>query len=425
MYIRKAEIKNFKNIEHLKLDFPNPAGWHVIIGDNGAGKTSILRALALALGAYQLFPLWIPSENYVKIGATADAKVSLTLEIDPLFDEYDKNINSEQLRSINLSIAQDMDLQDYDGNIKPFLEDSYNSGKDVKAYSKGWFSAGYGPLRRFTGGNTERDKIYKSHPKLSAHLSLFGEDIALTQSLDWLRELNYKRLEGNRKAKTTLNNVRKFINQGNLLPEEAQIHSVSSEGIMIKDRNNNLIDITEMSDGFRSILSLTLELIRQLVFNYGPDLIFRTIENGEYFINAPGVVLIDEVDAHLHPSWQARIGEWFLKYFPQIQFIVTTHSPIICRAAEHGSIWRLATSGSDQRAYQVEGIERKRLIYGNILDAYSTGLFGEDTSSSDETTQLLEELALLNKKSILGTINRAEDNRRSELIEILPTEQAG
>ena len=51
---------------------------------------------------------------------------------------------------------------------------------------------------------------------------------------------------------------------------------------------------------------------------------------------APGVVLIDEVDAHLHPTWQRRIGLWFREHFPKLQFIVSTHSPLICQAATVG-----------------------------------------------------------------------------------------
>jgi hypothetical protein len=59
----------------------------------------------------------------------------------------------------------------------------------------GWFSAGYGPFRRFTGGDKEWEKVYYSDPRPAAHLSLFGEDVALTEALDWLRNINYKSLE--------------------------------------------------------------------------------------------------------------------------------------------------------------------------------------------------------------------------------------
>ena len=58
-----------------------------------------------------------------------------------------------------------------------------------------------------------------------------------------------------------------------------------------------------------------------------------------------GVILIDEIDAHLHPAWQKRIGFWLKAHFPNIQFIVTTHSPFICQAAD---IIRGTASAEDQ-----------------------------------------------------------------------------
>ena len=62
----------------------------------------------------------------------------------------------------------------------------------------------------------------------------------------------------------------------------------------------------------------------------------------------PGVVIIDEIDAHLHVSWQRRIGSWLTSHFPNIQFIVTTHSPYICRSADLGALIRLP--GVDEEA---------------------------------------------------------------------------
>ena len=248
--------------------------------------------------------------------------------------------------------------------------------------------------------------------------------MALTESLEWLRELKYKELEQNEEATFILNSLRTFINQGELLPHGSKIEDVSSEGVYLKDGNGHPIEITEMSDGFRSILSLTFELLRQMVLTYGAKQVFKDFEAGNYTISMPGVVIIDEIDAHLHPTWQARIGQWFTKYFPRVQFIVTTHSPIICRAAERGSVWRLAAPGSGAQAERVEGTALKRLIYGNILDAYSTELFGEGTTSSAGTTRMLEELAQLNKKSITGQISDNERKRREELLSILPTESA-
>jgi hypothetical protein len=123
-------------------------------------------------------------------------------------------------------------------------------------------------------------------------------------------------------------------------------------------------------------------------------------------------VLIDEIDAHLHPSWQIRIGDWFTKYFPNIQFIVTTHSPLICHAAHQGSVWRLAAPGSNQSSGRVTRIALDRLLYGNILDAYGTELFGIVSTLSPEAKQMKERLAEL---SVLAFKGQLKDREKAEL----------
>jgi hypothetical protein len=206
------------------------------------------------------------------------------------------------------------------------------------------------------------------------------------------------------------------------LPHSAQIEGFDKDGIIFKDGNGNRIPILELSDGYRSILSLTFELIRQLVRVYGAQAVFADIEKGKMEINLPGVVLIDEIDAHLHPSWQVDVGFWFTQYFPQLQFIVTTHSPLVCRAAEKGSIWRLAKPGTDSEAQEITGIEKDRLVYGNILDAYGTELFGKNTVRSTQSNKKLERLGRLNMLYALGKIKPTEEKERLKLQKILSTD---
>jgi predicted ATP-binding protein involved in virulence len=166
-----------------------------------------------------------------------------------------------------------------------------------------------------------------------------------------------------------------------------------------------------MSDGFRSLLSMIFELIRQMVKIYGEGHVFENISRGEMLITVPGVVLIDEVDAHLHPTWQTRIGQWFTKYFPNIQFIVSTHSPLICRASEKGSIWRLATPSGQAKSGKITGVDKNRLIFGNVLDAYGTEVFGADVTISENAIEKKEELVELNKKKMAGVLKPEEENR--------------
>ncbi len=179
------------------------------------------------------------------------------------------------------------------------------------------------------------------------------------------------------------------------------------------------IRIEDLSDGYRSILSMTFELIRQLVAAYGPDRVFDPVDPTK--VICPGVVLIDEIDVHLHPSWQRRVGVWFRKHFPNIQFIVSTHSPLICQAADVGTVFLLPRPGSDDVGGMLRGARLKRLLYGNVLDAYGTEVFGRDVSRSDKAKEKRRRLAQLNVKEGRQGLTDGERCEQEELRGAMPT----
>ena len=297
---------------------------------------------------------------------------------------------------------------------------------DPKRYiwgeGEGWFSASYGPFRRFTGGNKEFEKLYYSNPRLAPHLTAFGEEVALTEAVSWLKSLHVRNLEKKPEGELLVH-LKKFINSGELLPHGTKLVEVSSDGVVFRDGSGADVQVEQLSDGYRSILSMTFELVRQMARTYGHNKVVRQIKKGEMEIDLPGVVLIDEIDAHLHPTWQIRIGECLLRYFPKVQFIVTTHSPLICHAAERGSVWRLPTPGDDSSfGGRVQGKELQRLIYGDILEAYDTELFGVIGTRSDSAKRLLHRLAELNQKSRKKGLTEKEKTELQQLREAMPLE---
>ena len=124
----------------------------------------------------------------------------------------------------------------------------------------GWFSASFGPFRRFAGGDPRIDRLFVSHPRLASHLSAFGEDVALRESLRWLQDLQVKKLERDSEAEAIQDAALTFINEANLLPHGARVTNVTSERVEIVDGHGARIDVEVMSDGCRSILNLTFEL---------------------------------------------------------------------------------------------------------------------------------------------------------------------
>jgi predicted ATP-binding protein involved in virulence len=436
MYIQKAEIKNIRAIIDFEIEFKNPAGWHVLIGDNGAGKSTIIRSMALALVRNEASGL---RENWSNWLSFSEDSGQIKLFLEKEF-EYDSSYQGALLLTFINSVTLTVSFRRFGNDSVDFAFSSYGgntSGENLTVTppitKNGNFSVAYGPYRRFEGGSRQWLEVFEnpSLANLSAHLSVFGEDVALIEATNWLvglfntsNDSNFPKEQA--ESNKQLENIKKLINweedSQSFLPNNTKLESVNSKGVFFKDAKGTIISINQMSDGYRSILSMTFELIRQLVLVYGSELVFKNIEKGEMSIDLPGVVLVDEIDAHLHPTWQTRIGQWFLKYFPKLQFIVTTHSPLVCRAAETGSIWRLAAPGSDEKSGEVTGIDRERLIYGNILDAYGTEVFGEDVSISHDSVEKQEELVKLSKKKMLDAISPEEEEKLQDLKKVFTTD---
>ena len=419
MYIQQIGIINIRSIPNLnwEITLHECAGWHVIIGDNGAGKSSLLRAVALVLiGLNQAAALRQNWNDWLTQGES-EGEIFLNLLYDSNFDVTSQENQLDWYCNAPVLMQLKRDAKD-NVIIEPQEVDGFEAKRFLWRKNPGWFSAAYGPYRRFKGGNQDYEKLYESNPKLAAHLSVFGEDVALTECLKWLQDLQFKKLEGDPQG-NLLDSVKEFVNQSGFLPHQAHLENVSSRGVEFIDGNGCRLPVEDLSDGYRSILSLTFELIRQLARVYGYQSIFDPHDPTK--IIPPGVVLIDEIDAHLHPTWQRKIGIWFREHFPNLQFIVTTHSPLICQAATVGTVYRLPKPGSNELGGMITGQDLDRLLYGNVLDAYGTEAFGADVTRSDESKKYLQRLAQLNCKELREELTEDEREEQQKLRAMMPT----
>lgn len=388
MHLRRVRIENVRSIRELEWVFEEgkEAGWHVVLGNNGSGKSAVLQAIALCL-INQKWP-GQPPLRWVRHGT------------DKL----------------------DIGLEYGDGTSVSF---GFESGKwKFRDVTRGVFSCGLGSMRRF-GPRAYGDEPKDEPPVYARHRSLFKQEAVLTDALDWLQDLEFRALKARESQKSggeaerLLANVRRFVNETGLLPYGATMGEITPDAVEFVDGNGVCLGIEELSDGYHSVLGIAFELIRRLVESFLPNEVWSNDDPPR--IISSGVVMIDEIDAHLHPSWQREIGYWFTKWFPNMQFIVTTHSPLVCQAAEHGSIMRLPDPGRDELPYVVEGLERDQLLYGSVLDAYATESFGHVPTRSKAGKLKLEDLARLNQKLVHEGLDEAELEQRERLLRMLPT----
>ena len=424
MHVQRLTIENIRSLQRFDLDLSREehlAGWHVLLGDNGAGKSTVVRALALALmgqsNAHATRQDW---SRWLSAGSTRGRiTVELTQHEQDRWRKRGRVSRGPLIAEVNIKAENGGSRSNGQQAVLEFSDTP--SRRSLWGGGDGWFSASFGPFRRFTGGDREMDKLYLTHPRLAPHLSAFGENVALGESLLWLTNLQVKFLEGDDEARDIIEAVQQFIDDNELLPHGARIARVTSEQIDILDGRGTQVVLEDMSDGYRSILSLTLELIRLMFSSFDTRTALDAINVAAGTVALPGVVAVDEIDAHLHPAWQQRIGDWFVEHFPETQFFVTTHSPIICRAARRGSVWLLPVPGSGDQPRHIVRHDLNRLIDGNILDAYGTELFGEEVTRSEQSKKKLEQLARLNRKRLSTPLAPDEQRDLDELRASMPS----
>jgi len=442
--VRLSNIKGFSGQRTVDLGFAqgSHAGWTVLAGRNGSGKTTMLRAMALAVAGPEVARNLMPDYgNWVSEGCdTARAMVSIGAEPEDRWDlprGIASRLRLEDVPEIDLGLSWSLppaSLFDLPGkrDIQPrlvrdrFSSSGFELGDTLLRVGpsrgpwnlnrEGWFCAAYGAFRRLPSATGSRLGAVRS-PRLEDRLaSLFHEDVPLTEGVGWLIDQHLRALEDWNGAAELKDAALRILSDG-LLPDHHELSKINSEGLWVVNRGREF-PLREMSDGYRTVAALVIDILRQMFVAYG-DLLHKTDSEGRTVVTAPGVVMIDEVEAHLHIAWQKRIGSWLKSHFPNVQFIVTTHSPYICQDADPGGLIRLP--GPDEQAKPEIASDDlwERVVYGSGDDAVVSELFGIDSTFSATAQQLRRELVALEVKVIKGTADEAEIARYRELKEKL------
>jgi len=168
-------------------------------------------------------------------------------------------------------------------------------------------------------------------------------------------------------------------------------------------------------------LALLADILRHLIAAYGIDGLAERGEDGKLQIVRSGVVMIDEIDAHLHPEWQREIGFWLKRHFPKIQFLVTTHSPIICQAADENGLFVLPEPGSGDAPRALSDEEYRKIISSRPDTILLTSAFNLQNTRSPRAVEARAEYAKLMAKQRAGVKLTKEEQVKTSQLQLFAT----
>lgn len=424
MYIDKISLTNIRGFDTVEFSLARPdgqhAGWTVFTGDNGSGKSTLLRAIAIALTGKDTARALQPSfYRWIR-----DGQHEASIELRVVRVDQDDFL-SEGGRLPEKAFGARIALKN--GQKEPLVEAALPSGITRKNYvtpqrtiwsqdPKGWFSCGYGPFRRVFGASPEAMRQMVA-PATERFVTMFQEAASLAEVDQWLRNLSHRSLEARSGAQEQRDLILEVL-RDELMPNQITVDRIDSDGLWLRDRNGLQLSWGEMSDGYRAALALMADILRHLIGAYGlKDLTARDAAGRLYFQRS-GVVLIDEIDAHLHPEWQREIGFWLKRHFPFVQFIVTTHSPIICQAADPNGLFVLPEPGSGDRPHALPESEYRQVIAARPDTILRTSAFGLQNTRSPRAVAARARYATLKSKERSGARLNPDERREIQQLEL-------
>lgn len=439
MYLQRLRLQNIKCFENLEITFGQvgqPRLMTVILGDNGVGKSTLLQAIAIILGGELVVSRLVAEEA----GRWARAQIG---PLDGLSDLNGQGIGqvdgiicaakekSDEISVLHASYIATNSQYTSEPGAQLYLPNTISLQSSDPAVdhtqlrqavyadssANGWFACAYGPFRRFTNERVGFSAFFASqHRKSDRFASLFEQNDKLLPLEDWLIELDRRALIEKRNNEEPLSQpffdhlVKALFNllpthHNNGHPRSPSVKVTKEQGILWQDSLGNWVPMSALSDGYQTMMAWAGDLVTRLS---------QAFPNAQNPLEQEGIVLIDEIDIHLHPTWQRQILSQLQQTFPKIQFIVTTHSPLVAGAAKEGEVIVLKREGTRVM------VESEPSVQGWRIDQILTSdLFGLETTRDPETEQLLSEYDTLLAKRAKGELKPKEATRLRKLQERL------
>jgi predicted ATP-binding protein involved in virulence len=391
MRLKEIHLTNFRCFEQLDIELPTRLA--VFLGVNGAGKTAILDAICLNFIEIANNIASNEVVNSFPLGTFGDIKIGTDRAVLIFVLEYLelKNFRVYLDNSLNISQSDNSYGSVYEGSLSDIFRKKVESRDNAGKFSV--------PVLLHYRSNKVQAKKIETHSNTN-FLQFTTYENSFYHSIDDFKDFtNWFKEEEDKENETII--LKKDFNAKNPQLEIIRktipyflelLNSHSFSELRIKRQTNNkfefkangaysliikkdadILELNQLSDGERTLIMLVSDITRHLI------LANPSLSNP---LEGEGIVLIDEIDLHLHPQWQKTILNALVKTFPNLQFIVTTHSPYVVThldlddkqvqvySIEKDKVVPIQSKGKDlsTASFEIFGVERRPKMYQHAID---------------------------------------------------------
>lgn len=383
-FIKQITLKNFRGFGDRIFDLTKD--FTVFVGDNGKGKTSVLEGLCVALGGWVRG--FIDSANeYRNIYKNDVRSIKSVVSVKGLIKQYPVEVVCiGDINGNNVEWSRELDEKGHTktGGLKSLTEITRKLDRQIKSASD--IDVILPVIAYYSCLRASKDRVNKKDIDLTSRVYGYSgsllKETKYFRMLNFIQQLRYEYLED--PENTPLYNLL-MVALTKIVETSAGKGSkvdfkVKHGELMLEKADGELIQYSELSDGYKGMISLVADIFFRMA-KLNPHLKQKLIAE------TPGVVLIDELDLHLHPKWQRVVVNDLKKIFPKVQFVATTHSPFIIQSLEEGELVVLDSSNiEDYAGVSIEDISED--VMGVEMPQYSVHKLEMYKSASEYFSKL-------------------------------------
>jgi len=369
MQINRLYLKNFRGFSEREFTFHDRLT--IIVGQNASGKSSLLEGLSVALGGWLcgFDGEGIDKRNLIKadrrtiaskVNSAMIEQIPVIVECDATFQNgenvtWSRSLTSLTGRTTTIGLRQLREITE-NLNKKVYAADDIDIVLPIVAY--------YSAARLWNEPIHRERSIRKDKIRLDAYKRAVSFSNSITDTMNYVNRLAYVGNGNNgTDAKSKLAAIRNAIKTSleTVVQGVDVYYDMDLAEFCVQNQAGEYIQYSHLSDGYRCAASLIIDICRRIM-TLNPQL------GAEAINETSGVVLIDEIDLHLHPKWQQNILNDLQRIFPKIQFIVTTHAASVIQSAQDANLILLKNDGTSDLSQRAYGLDVNTVLLG-VMDA--------------------------------------------------------